>query len=215
MEINAKNDTFERNDIQIKSLSDENKYLKAKVENLKENEIKCKNCDKKFKSEVDLNNHMITNHAENSNQCINCSANSQKMENMKCLLGRLQGMSKEFMDEKKKHKEICVIASKCSHELPCPKTCYFNDKSYVESEYEDSEDEIDVDKETDSDFVSDLTKPVPDNKCKECNFEGKNSSGLKVHMNTDHKIKCDKCGFRITTKTLIKKHMKEFHVFVT
>ena len=122
-------------------------------------------------------------------------------------IGRLQGMSKEFVEEKKKHKEICTMASKCTHEMMCSRTCYFTDKSYIESEDEESEDEIDSDDETDSNSASEQCK------CKVCNFEAKNIAGLKMHMNADHRLKCDKCSFKTTTKVLIKKHMKEFHVF--
>ena len=46
-------------------------------------------------------------------------------------------------------------------------------------------------------------------------FEGKTGSGLKRHMKADHTINCDTCGFKTTTTTLLKKHRKEFNVFIT
>ena len=166
---------------------------------------------------------MLANHSENSEKCLNCKANSQKVENLKCLTGRLQGMTKEFMEEKKRHKEICVIASKCSHDMMCPKSCFFNDKHYVEKDDEESDfEESDVEKseddmlsENESESNSIHANKLQNNKCSECNFEGKSQNGLKRHTNSDHKIKCDICGFKTTTTILLKKHKKEFHVFVT
>ena len=70
-----------------------------------------------------------------------------------------------------------------------------------ESEESDSED-VNVSKNISSSIL------IPGNKCNACNFEGKSQSGLKVHMNAEHKLKCDKCSFRTTTKILVNKHMK-------
>ena len=121
--IAAKDDNIKKNEEQIRILLFENKDLKKRIENQNQSEIggtKCKNCEQMFKTEVDCNEHMLANHSENSEKCLNCKANSQKVENLKCLTGRLQGMTKEFMEEKKRHKEICVLASKCSHDMMCP-----------------------------------------------------------------------------------------------
>ena len=56
------------------------------------------------------------------------------------------------------------------------------DLSYVESEPEDS----DVDLENDDDEIEDSengsNKQNVLNKCVNCNFEAKNMSGLKIHM---------------------------------
>ena len=93
------------------------------------------------------------------------------------------------------------------------KTSYFNfDNSYVESEEENDEDLEKSGNETD-DTDSDNEQPDVHKtyKCNDCNFEGKNVTGLKMHMKGDHKIKCNSCGYRTTTKPLFKKHMKDIH----
>ena len=69
--------------------------------------------------------------------------------------------------------------------------------------------------ENESESNSIHANKLQNNKCSECNFEGKSQNGLKRHTNSDHKIKCDICGFKTTTTILLKKHKKEFHVFVT
>ena len=75
------------------------------------------------------------------------------------------------------------------------------DLSYVESEPEDS----DVDLENDDDEIEDSengsNKQNVLNKCANCNFEAKNTSGLKIHMKTIH--------FKTTTKLILKKHVKD------
>ena len=128
-----------------KELADENEALKLKLVKTTElSGIQCKSCDKIFTTEADCNSHMLKRHAENSLQSLNCKANTQKVINMKCMLTRLQGISKGFMDEKTAHKEICALASKCRHEMTCPQNrCFFTDREYVESDLEDSDEEND------------------------------------------------------------------------
>ena len=128
------------------------------------------------------------------------------------MLTRLQGISKDFMDEKTAHKAICALASKCRHEMTCPQNrCFFTDREYVESDLEDSDEENDD--QIDNENPARLCKTTPNKSCSKCNFETKNENGLKLHMTRAHKIKCEQCGFSTTTKLLLKKHMKEFHVF--
>ena len=43
-------------------------------------------------------------------------------------------------------------------------------------------------------------------KCAECKFEAKNSDGLKAYINSDHKITCKQCDYKITTKMYMKQH---------
>ena len=85
----------------------------------------------------------------------------------------------------------------------------YRKNSTTESESEDSDSENFTAYENSSSILT------PWNKCNKCNFEGKNHSGFKVHMSAEHKLKCDKCSFRTTTKSLVNKHMKEFHIFST
>ena len=55
----------------------------------------------------------------------------------------------------------------------------YRKKSTTESESEDSDSENFTAYENSSSILT------PRNKCNECNFEGKNQSGLQVHMNTN------------------------------
>ena len=88
------------------------------------------------------------------------------------------------------------------------KTSYFN----FDSE-EENDDHLDKSGNETDDADSGNEQPDVNQtyKCNDCNFEGKNATGLKMHMKGDHKIKCNICGFRTTTKHLIKKHMKDMH----
>ena len=103
----------------------------------------------------------------------------------------MQVISKDLVEEKKKHKTICPVSSNCPHEMACSRNCYFLDLSYVESEPEDS----DVDLENDDDEMEDSengsNKQNVLNKCVNCNFEAKNMSRLKIHMKTIYRIKCE------------------------
>ena len=222
--ISTKDDTIKKNAEKIGILSNENKELKKELEN-QSSVISCKSCQKTFKAQFDLNEHMISNHPENSKVCLNCKANNQKLENAKCLVSRLQGMTRSFMDDKKRHKEMCDEAAKCCHEMMCPQTCYFTDSNYVEFDEEESNaeesneeksdnDNFASDEETECSSLSKTNKMQANNKCSTCNFEAKNRSGLKLHMSKDHKIKCSICGFKTTTDALLKKHKKEFHIFL-
>ena len=120
-------------------------------------------------------------------------------------IARLQGISNDLVNEKEKHKQICQVAKQCPHEMACIKNCYFLDKSYVESEPEESVD--DQSDESDNDYDK-LNYP---NKCAYCNFEAKNINGLKTHEKTIHRIKCESCDFKTTTKIFLKKHVKDSH----
>ena len=71
---------------------------------------------KDLKSYLEIGNQAVIG----SMKCKSCNkANSQKVENLKCLINWLQGMTKEFMDEKKINKKIYSLAAKCSHEIMC------------------------------------------------------------------------------------------------
>jgi hypothetical protein len=217
--INAKKVTIEKNVEQIRVLKAEHQILKSEVDNLKKSEKRpeknsnCKICFRKFKTEEELKNHMVNEHKEEDTsdvQCLKCKENLQKTRKREFLMTRLQGMCKDFVEEKKKHKEICEFSKKCRHETACIQTCYFVDKSYVENE-QDSDDEMENVENDDSDSDSDQPLANHIHQCNDCNFEGKNASGLKIHMKTDHKIKCETCGFRTTTKLLLKKHLNNSH----
>ena len=73
------------------------------------------------------------------------------------------------MEEKNKHKKICSVAAKCSHDIMCTKTCYFIDANYVESDDEEndvdeSDDEICSENETESSSVNELPQIIPNKK---------------------------------------------------
>ena len=68
-------------------------------------------------------------------------------------------MCKNFVEEKKKHKNVCNVEGKCPHEMSCNINCYFLDKSYVESEPEDSDDDLEGE--------HDKTDPPHDNSYKQ------------------------------------------------
>ena len=99
--------------------------------------------------------------------------------------------------------------------MSCNRNCYFLDKSFVESEPEDTDDDLEdsdddlgsEDDETDNNTYQQNIK----NKCDNCNFEAKSTSGLKIHEKTEHKIQCEYCEFKTTTKLLLKKHSKDLH----
>ena len=132
------------------------------------------------------------------------------------MISRLQGISKVFMNEKLKHKDNCEQARKCPHEMSCSSACYYTDKYFLQSDVDeesDEEDSSDDDVDSDSPTSNNLNESTK-NKCSICNFEGKNLSGLKIHMKSDHKNKCKICEFKTTTNVLMKKHMKGFNVFV-
>ena len=59
--------------------------------------------------------------------------------------------------------------------------------------------------EAESRSVNELPEIIPNKQCSECNFEGKTGHGLKMHMKTDHELKCETCGFKTTTAALLKK----------
>ena len=143
----------------------------------------------------------------NVSQCLNSKDDSQ-LTKSKEFISRLQGICKDLVDEKQKHKYICSIAEKCPHEMSCNRNCYFLDKSFIESEPEESDDDSESETE---DPDNDPNKQNIPNKCTTCNFEAKNMSGLKTHEKTLHKIKCESCDFRTTTKILLKKHAKDLH----
>ena len=161
---------------------------------------------------MDLDSHFGKDHKiiSNPDNCSNCKDN-KFMTKSKEFITRLQGISNDLVNEKKKHKQICQVAQNCPHEMACIKNCYFLDKSYIESEPEESDSDLEsVDDESDeSENNSDkLNHP---NKCAHCNFEAKNISGLKTHEKTIHRIKCESCNFKTTTKVLLKKHVKDTH----
>ena len=67
-------------------------------------------------------------------------------------------MCKDFVEEKKKHKNICKVAGKCPHEMSCNRNCYFVDESYVESETEDSDDDLESEDDETDDHHNDPLK---------------------------------------------------------
>ena len=92
--------------------------------------------------------------------------------------------------------------------MACNRNCYFLDKSFIESEPEESDD--DLESETD-DSENVFNKQNTQNKCATCNFEAKTMTGLKTHEKTLHKKHCESCDISPTTKIIIKKHAKDLH----
>ena len=125
---------------ETKDLKDENKRLNETINNLdkakneNETEIFCQICEKKFITKEDLTTHIEANHKDN-NQLIKA----------KEFVARLQGISNDLVNEKKKHKDICHIAQRCPHEMACSRNCFFLDKLYVESDPEESDDNLESD----------------------------------------------------------------------
>ena len=107
-----------------------------------------------------------------SEKCLNCKDNVHIMKS-KEFIARLKVISKDLVEGKKKHKTICPVSRNCPDEMACSRNCYFLDLSYVESEPEDS----DVDLENDDDEIEDSengsNKQNVLNKCVNCNFEAK------------------------------------------
>ena len=203
-------------DEDIKTLKKENQVMKSelderKKQTLTQNMIKCKKCTSSLNSEDDLKKHMLDEHKEtDSTKCPKCDETEQMSKKRVYFMTTLQEMCKSFVKEKKKHKEICDLSRKCPHEETCVRDCYFVNDAYVESEQEDSEDDLENETdETDSD--DDQSKVNQSYKCNDCNYKGNNVTGLKMHMKSDHKIRCDKCGLKTTTIALLKKHLRESH----
>ena len=119
------------------------------------------------------------------------------------------------MEEKNKHKKICSVAAKCSHDIMYTKNCYFIDANYVESDDEEndvdeSDDEICSEKETEWSSTNEMPKTVPNNNAVNVTLKAKVGSGLNMHMKTDNKIKCDTCGFKTTTTHFLRNIVKSF-----
>ena len=123
-------------------------------------------------------------------------------------LARLQGISNDLVEEKKKHKEICILSSKCPHEMACINDCYFTNTSFVQNETEDTDDEYDTEDDESNNVDNGFNLQNDINKCRKCNFEAKSLSGLKTHEKTGHKINCELCDFRTITKLLLNKNLK-------
>ena len=168
-------------------------------------EFECKYCHKRFQSKSDLSVHIKSIHEKNLHQSENGNVASQTQPPKQVRLS-CKTCFRYVKDENDlKFHMINEHGQKFSFFASG-----YKQQSTEESESEDSDSE-DV---TVSENIS-STIFIPGKKCNECNFEGKSQSGLKLHMNTEHKLKCDKCSFRTTTKTLVNKHMKEFHIFST
>jgi hypothetical protein len=180
-----------KKDSEIKNLHEENSHLNEKIDTMikANNEKACHICEKKFENVEDLKNHISNDHKTGNSQLIKS----------KEFIARLQGMCKDFVEEKKKHKNICKIAGKCPHEMSCNRNCYFLDESYVESEPEDSDDDLESEDDETDDHHNDPFKQNIQNKCANCNFEAKSVSGLKIHEKADHKIQCESCDFKTTS----------------
>ena len=74
--------------------------------------------------------------------------------------------------------------------------------AYVEIEQEDSDNDLENETdETDSD----------DEQCNDCNYEGKTVAGVKMHMKSDHRIRCNICGLNTTIIALLKNNLRESH----
>ena len=151
----------------------------------------------KFKSKIEFESQTKNDHI-------------RYLERSKEFLARLQDMSKGLVDEKEKHKQICQLAKRCPHEMACIGNCYFLDIAYVESEAEDTDQDSECDDELDDTNIESEKQTIL-NKCATCNFEAKNMSGLKIHEKADHRIKCETCTFKTTTKVLLKKHFVDIH----
>ena len=222
-EIEHKNNIIKKQEENILTLANKISNLEADNSDLKDDINRCQVCDKMLKNKVDLKKHISDNH---SNSCKDCENNKQLVINAECLRSRTQAIARDLMNEKKIHKDVCHFSAKCPHEMACISTCYYTDLSYIESDQESNDDDIDSDDNdlddgneetnTEQTYVSgsEVTKTKSENKCNQCNFEGKNQSGLKVHLKADHKIKCKICWFKTTTSVLLKKHVKQMHVFV-
>ena len=198
-EIDIQVESIEKKDIAIKGLEQENVELKCVIEKSRIETI-CQVCEKIFENETDLENHIKEEHVKT-------------LVKSKEFIARLQEISKGLINEKMKHKEICQFSQKCPHEMSCNRNCFFLDRSFVESEAEETEDSDNENEsdENETDFEIEQERPNVLNMCAICNFEAKNVSGLRVHKKTDHKIKCESCDFKTTTKLLLKKHIQEHH----
>ena len=112
-----------KKDSKIKHLQEENNHLSVKIDNMikanNENEKTCQICDKKFANVEDLKKHIGNDHIPVGSTSLD---NSQLIKS-KEFLARLQGMCKDFVEEKKKHKNICNVAGKCLPEMSCNRNC--------------------------------------------------------------------------------------------
>ena len=215
-EVDQKNDIIKKKDENIEKLTNAYSNLEADHIILKKsneaNNNKCPVCDDNIDDQADIKKHISDKH---SNLCNDCETNKKQLEKAKCFLSRAQAIGRELMDEKKTHKNICEFSTNCPHEMACIAPCYYTDISHYESDHDTSEDEKDVNQDDDdAEYADNDVLEKSKNKCNQCNFEGKNQSGLKVHLKADHKIRCKICGFKTTTNVLLKKHMKDMHVFV-
>ena len=126
----TKEKTIEKKETESKYLKDEKILLNKKNDNLdkanNESEICCQVCEDKFKTKTDLKSHIANKHKVNadSTQCLNCKDNVHLMKSKECI-ARLQVISKDLVEEKKKHKTICPVSSNCPHEMACSRNCYF------------------------------------------------------------------------------------------
>ena len=191
---------------EIEDLKDENKRLNERIRFDKAKnkaEVLCQICEKNFITKEDLKTHIDSYHKDN-----------MQLIKAKEFIARLQGISNDLVKEKTMHKDICHIAKKCPHEMACTRNCYFLDELYIESDPEESDDDVesgdDFESETE-DVDNESNKESAHNMCTKCNFEAKSLTGLKMHEKSDHKFKCDSCNFKTTTKLLIKKHVQDQH----
>ena len=199
LDLTKKAKIIEKKDKDIKDLTEENLLLKGRVENVEKSkeEKSCQVCHNKFKTKLDLDCHIKDVH-------------KLDLIRSKEFIARLQDISNNLVDEKKKHKQICKFSEKCPHEMSCNVDCFYLNTSYVESEAEETDDDDDNDSESDDDNVE-ITLDIQ-NKCSSCNFKSKSKSGLKMHEKSNHKEKCKSCEFKTTTKILLKQHAESIHM---
>ena len=50
-----------------------------------------------------------------------------------------------------------------------------------------------------------------ENVCDKCYFKGKSENNLKVHMNKEHKFRCELCEYKFTTKLQLSQHAIKEH----
>ena len=204
--INKLEEKLKISEDEIKKVKSSNANLRAELKDRDEeivsikNELKvkeinqttCKDCGKMFETYGELRDHVEMEH------------------NVTAM--RLRNIAKSLMEEKEKHKLICEFSSKCQHSHACYVSCYFTDKTfvYVESESEDTDNEDEEDNDEDeyaeNDYEQNQSIGTANNTCDECNFEAKNACGLKIHMKSEHKLACNFCDYKTTTKLILKKH---------
>jgi hypothetical protein len=183
--INAKNNTIEENEKQMKAIKAENVAMKEELVDFNKVAFTCNVCSKNHKTELELRNHKVDEHGETNLDKnlptkqirLSCKTCFMYVKDENDLLFHMVNEHKQKLNFKKRNKPVEV--------------------------------ENDGNKTDDSESESDNTNETY--KCKDCNFEGKNASGLKTHMKGDHKIKCNKCDFKTTTKPLLKMHSTKTH----